>query len=113
MLVMSSQRFLDDEKVAQKKAELTEAQVKKIEIPVVKAYITDLDDIEMWIMVDKHHTLAAAKELNIDYDFVEVDDDISYYKDIENRNGEAICEAHFMDSNWYYINGDNEGQEVW
>ena len=43
-------------------------------------------------------------------------DDSAYYGDIENKNGEGILESHFMDSNWYYIDTDEEdgiGGDVW
>lgn len=116
MTIMSSQKYRDDDIIEEKIEELTAANATSVEIPVVNAYMKDLDDNDLYIVVDHHHTLSAAIALGIEINFVEVEDTISYYADIENQNGEAICEAHYMDSNWYYIDIDEEngiGNEVW
>lgn len=116
MTIISSQRYRDDEIIEQKIEELEAAGIKKITAPVVKAYMKDLDGNDLYILTDKHHTISAAIALGIAIEFEEVEDELSYYADIENQNGEGICEAHWMDSNWYYIDTDEEnaqGVDVW
>lgn len=114
MTVISSQRFRDEDIINEKLNEIESAEY--VEIPVISAYLQDDEGNDLYIMVDKHHTLSAARELGKKVRFVEVEYEISYYKDIEEHNGEAICEAHWMDSNWYYIEHEDEemiGREVW
>ena len=116
MTIISSQRFRDDEIIEQKIEELKENGTTKVTAPVIRSYMKDDNGNDLYILVDKHHTISAAIALGIEIEFEEVDDDISYYQDIEDQNGEAICEAHWMDSNWYYIDTDEEnaqGVDVW
>ena len=116
MTVISSQRFRDDDIIEEKMEELKANGTAKVIAPVVKAYMKDDDGNDLYILTDKHHTISAAIALGIEVEFGEVEDDLSYYKDIEEQNGEAICEAHYMDSNWYYIDIDEEnaqGNDVW
>ncbi len=114
MTVISSQRFRDYEIIEEKKEMLENAEY--VDIPVVNAYLQDEEGNDLYIIVDKHHTLDAARELNKEIRYVEVEDELSYYKDIEEKNGEAICEAHWMDSNWYYVENEDSdmiGRDVW
>lgn len=114
MTVISSQRYRDEDIINEKLDMIENAEY--VEIPVVNAYLQDDKSNDLYIIVDKHHTLDAARELGKEVRFVEVEDELSYYEDIENHNGEAICEAHWMDSNWYYIAHEDEdmiGREVW
>lgn len=114
MTVISSQKFRNWETVEEKK-ELLEG-VDKVEVPVVNAHVKDFDGNDLYIMVDKHHTLSAAIELGIEIKFYEVEDEVAYHQDIEDENGEAILEAHRADSDWYYIDTDEEngyGCDVW
>lgn len=116
MTVISSQRFRDEEIIESKKEMLIASNTKKVEIPVVNAFFKDLDNNELFIMIDKHHTLTAALELGLDVEFVEVEDEVSYYRDIEEQNGEAILEANYHDGAWYYITNSDEdmvGVNVW
>lgn len=117
MTVMSSQRFRNDEIVEEKYKALVNSGETKVVIPVINAYMKDFDDNDLFIMVDKHHTLEATKELGLNVEFEEVEDELSYYEDIENQNGEAICEANSYGDSWYYIsiNGNDEmyGVDVW
>lgn len=116
MTVISSQRYRNEEIIENKVEELKNNNVTSITIPVVNAYTKDLDENDLYIMIDNHHTFEAAKILGITIEFEEVEDEQSYYADIENKNGEAICAAHYMDSNWYYIQHEDDdmyGVEVW
>ncbi len=109
--VMSSQRFLDDEIVEEKKEQLLADGVKSVTCPITKAYLQDLDGNELFILTDKHHTLAAARELNIPVKFEEVENDFT-----ESTNGEEICAEYYMGDNWYYVNHSNGpmiGVDVW
>lgn len=109
--VMSSQRFLDDEIVEEKKEQLLADGVKSVTFPITKAYLQDIYGNELFILTDKHHTLAAARELNIPVKFEEVENDFT-----ESTNGEEICAEYYMGDNWYYVNHSNGtmiGVDVW
>lgn len=110
-VVMSSQRFLDDEIVEEKKEEIIAEGIQEITCPVTKAYLQDLEGNELYILTDKHHTLAAARELNIPVRFEEAENDFT-----ESTNGEEVCAEYFMGDNWFYVNhpdSDMIGRDVW
>lgn len=110
-VVMSSQRFLDDEIVEEKKDEIIAKGIQEVTCPITKAYVQDLAGNDMFILTDKHHTLAAARELNIPVKFEEVENDFT-----ESTNGEDICAEYFMGDNWFYVNhpdSDMIGRDVW
>lgn len=109
--VMSSLRFLDDEIVEEKKEQLLANGVKSVICPITKAYLQDLDGNELYILTDKHHTLAAARELNIPVKFEEVENDFT-----ESTDGEEICAEYYLGDNWFYINHANKkmiDKDVW
>ncbi len=111
MRVMSSQRFLNDDIVEEKIEQLQQSGAKKLIIPVVNAFTKDLDGEDLYIMIDCHHRLAAAKEIGgIEIEYEEVEDEMTYYRDIEEQNGDAVCETWFMDSPWFYVETEDE---VW
>ena len=101
MKVISAQRFRDWDIIAEKIEQLEKNGVEEVVVPVVNSFMDD-----MYIVVDHHHRMVAANELGIKIRFEEVEDKISYYKDIEEKNGNAILEAHRMDSNYYYVDSD-------
>lgn len=116
MTVISSQRYIDWAIVEEKIEELKDSNVNSITVPVINAYIQDLEGNDLYIMIDKHHTLQAARELGLTVEFEEVEDTASWYEDIENKNGEAICKTWYMDSNWYYVSHADEDMvdvDVW
>ena len=101
-VVMSSQRFLDDEIVEEKKEEIIAEGIQEVTCPITKAYVQDLAGNDMFILTDKHHTLAAARELNLPIIFEEVENDFT-----ESTDGEEICAEYFMGDNWFYVNHPN------
>jgi hypothetical protein len=103
MVVISSQRYRNDEIIEEKIEELKANEVTIVTIPVVDACISDEDGEDLYIIVDKHHTLEAAKELGLEIEFCEIPDEQSHYEDIENKNGEAILSTYYNDSEYYYI----------
>lgn len=109
--VISSQRFLDDEIVEEKKEYLEKNNITEITCPVTKAYTQDLDGNDLYILTNMHHTLAAARELGIKVRFEEVENDFT-----ESTDGEEICREYYMGDHWYYINNadpDMIGVDVW
>lgn len=109
--VMSSQRFLDEGIVEEKKEYLEENNITEITCPVTKAYMQDLDGNDLFILTNMHHTLAAARELGIRVKFEEVDNDFT-----ESTDGEEICREYYMGDHWFYINNadaDLIGVDVW
>ena len=100
MTVISSQGFLNDDIVEEKKIEMQSETV--IVLPVWDVEMQD-DGNDLYILADGHHRLEAAKELGIDieYDIVRRDDKLT---------GERLLEASWMDCDWYYV---NTGVTVW
>lgn len=78
---------------------------------MVNAFTKDADGEDLYIMTDGHHRLAAARDLGgIEIEYEEVRNYETYYKDVENKNGDAVLESWFMDSPWFYI---ETGKNVW
>lgn len=92
MTYLSSQRYMNEAVVESKKSELYGCE--SISIPC--SYVGFIDGEEYAIVVDKHHTLAAARELGIKVQFV-VD------PDSENLEGEELLSARWIDSPYYDI----------
>lgn len=92
MKYLSSQRYLDEATVESKKEEINGL----VEIVIPCSYVGIIDGTEYAIVVDKHHTMAAAKELGIKIVF-----DVK--EDSENLTGDALLEARFIDSPYYDI----------
>lgn len=103
MTIISAQRFRDWNIIVEKMEQLEASGTTSVTIPVVNTYMDD-----MYIVVDGHHTMTAANEIGIEIIFEEVEDEISYYEDIENHNSGAILEAHRMDGGYYYVDADCE-----
>lgn len=89
MKIISSQRYTNSEIVSEKMAELEGS--KSVTLPVVEVGFDDL-----FVLIDGHHRLAAARELGIEIKFEVV-------VDSERRSGEDLLEQTWIDSNWYYI----------
>ncbi len=98
MKVISSQRYLDENKVAEKVNELKAGRVEILELEVWEVGFEDL-----YILKNGHHRLAAAKELGIKVEFVEGSHP-------EGLTGENLLEQSWIDSDWYYI---ETGENVW
>ena len=92
MQYISSQRFLDDHIVEEKKAAL--AGIESVTIPC--SYVGIIDGIEYAMVVDKHHTMAAAKLLGIPVFF-------KVGHDSENLIGDDLLVARYIDSDYYDI----------
>ena len=92
--IISSQRYLNEDVVEQKKEELKESGVESVDIPVT--YVGDIDGTHYSIVRDGHHTMAAAKELGININFVQQDDS-------EGLTGNDLLEQRYIDSNYYDI----------
>ena len=65
MTIISSQRFRDYSIIEEKTEYLQENGITQITVPVCKAFYTDLEGNDLYIMIDNHHTYEAAKELGI------------------------------------------------
>lgn len=59
-----------------------------------------IDGTEYAMQNDKHHTLAAARELGIAVEF-----DIT--NDLEDLEGEALLEQRYNDGDWYNVETSN------
>lgn len=84
-----------------KKVELIDATSVPVLIPC--AYVGIIDGEEYAAVVDRHHTLAAARELGLAVDFVVGDDS-------EGLTGDDYLNARYIDSAWYDI---ETGIEIW
>lgn len=94
MKVISSQHYVDWEKVEEKKAEMIANETEKIVLPCWM--IGEIEGEEMAILADGHHRYQAAKELGIEVEF-DFDDDP------EGLTGEKALDARWMDGDWYFV----------
>lgn len=92
MTYISSQHYIDTEIVEEKKAELE--GVTEVVIPCT--YVGIIDGVEYAMQNDKHHTLAAARELGIPVVF-DVEDDS------EGLTGEELLDARYNDGDYYNV----------
>ena len=70
MKVISSQHYLDWNRVEEKMEEIKDADIVEIQCHA----IGEIDGEEYAVQVDGHHTLAAARELGIEIEFLFDDD---------------------------------------
>lgn len=97
MMVISSQRYLDEARVEAKRQALQ--GVDHVDIPIV--YAGDYDGQALYIMLDGHHTMAAARELGIQVRYIEISR--SEAGDADDATLDEMCELHWMDSDWYDV----------
>ena len=100
MKIISSQHFLDWEKVEEKIEQIKGMEV--IQIPCCE--IGEIDGEEYAVQVDSHHTLAAARELEIPVEF-------TFSDDPEGLTGDDYLQAHYMDGDWYDVRKSNPAEE--
>ena len=101
MKYISSQHYIDAEIVEAKKAELE--GVTEVVIPCT--YVGIIDGVEYVMQNDKHHTLAAARELGIPVVF-DVEDDS------EGLTGEELLEARYNDGDYYDVETSDPMSDV-
>lgn len=92
MKVISSQHFIDFEIVERKMEEMKNAKI--IEVPC--RYVGFIDGTEYAMQSDKHHTLAAARELGVPFKFVISDDS-------EGLEGLNLLDQRYVDGDWYNV----------
>lgn len=101
MKYISSQHYIDAEIVEAKKAELE--GVTEVVIPCT--YVGLIDGVEYAMQNDKHHTLAAARELGIPVVF-DVEDDP------EGLTGEELLETRYNDGDYYDVETSDPMSEI-
>jgi len=103
MRVISSQRYLDDDKVASKMQLLTDDGVDHVTLPIV--YAIDFDDEQLYILIDNHHARQAAINLGLTINYEVIDAKQRYGNLV---TGEDLLEQLWIDSGWYYLDTDQE-----
>ena len=97
---ISSQRYLDDDIVAAKLADG--------DFIVTLARISDADGNEYDVVIDGHHSIAAAKEAGVSPVFEH--SDYNYQKEVTCIGFDGWLAQHCIDAAWYDIDTDIE---VW
>jgi len=92
MTIISSQHYINWDIVEEKMAELN--GVEFVTVPCEA--IGEIDGTEYAVVVDKHHTMAAAREMGIPvrFDIGDPDDGLT---------GTDYLDAHYMDGDWYAV----------
>jgi len=91
--LISSQRYLDSDRVAEKQADQ--------DYDVVIGRAIEIDGYECHIVIDGHHSLAAAALDGVVPNIriaTETESDREGIDDLDD-----YLESHWMDSDWYYI----------
>ena len=96
MMIVSSQHHIDWSIVEEKMESLAGAEY--VEIPCW--YIGEVNGTEMAIQSDKHHTMAAARELGIEIRYIMMDEP-------EGLSGTEALESHYNDGDWYDVETSN------
>ena len=98
--IISSQQYIADGIVAEKKSEFLAAGPEYIAVPCL--YIGEYDGEYFAVMVDKHHSYKAAVELGIKIIFF-----IGGATKDNRKEFDALLEENYIDSDWYdVISGD-------
>lgn len=92
-MLISSQRFLDDEVVQSKR------DAKDYTVTVSPEF--EIDDTAYRVIIDGHHSLAAAVADGADPTYIECDDDRIALLD---TSIDDYLEANWVDDDWYDIN---------
>ena len=101
-MIISSQRYIDDETVA-----------KKIDAADYVVFVSpefEVDDMTVQVVLDGHHSLAAAKIAGVEPEYrvmTAMDHDAI---GIEQEDPEAFLEITYMDSDYYDI---DTGATLW
>lgn len=90
-MIISSQKYISNEILNEKIESLEADQPTEI---VLGTWIVGIDDLE--ILFDGHHTLEAARQLDIPVRFVAI-------AHPEGLTGENLLEQAWLDSDWYDI----------
>ena len=104
MKVISSQRYIDQEILAEKIESLREET--ELELPVIDLYMQDDDGDDLYLLFDGNHTLAAAQELGIAIAF-DIGDHVADWSGLA---GEDLLRVAYMDSDYYDI---ATGIDIW
>ncbi|GIV51995.1 MAG: hypothetical protein KatS3mg038_3902 [Candidatus Kapaibacterium sp.] len=97
MVIISSQRHLDQDVVDEKMQQL--AGVDCVELPIV--YAGQYGDDDVYVLVDGHHTLAAARALGVEVTYTERSrTECNCHPD---WTLEQMLDHLWMDSDWYDI----------
>ena len=98
MTIISSQHYINPEIVAEKIEQLTAAGAKSVIVPC--SYVGIIDGVEYAIQTDKHHTLSAARELDLPVEYKITDDP-------EGLTGIDLLEARYYDGDYYDVERSN------
>lgn len=94
-MLISSQRYLDDATVNEKR------ESKDYVVTISPAFV--VDGVEMQAVIDGHHSLAAAELDGVEAEYVvatvQNDDRIA----LLDKNIDDYLEVCYMDSDWYDI----------
>lgn len=93
MKIISSQHYLDWEKVEEKIAEIEASGATQIIVPYI---VCEVEGETYGIMIDAHHRLAAARELGIEISFVKTEN-------IYTVTGEQLLDVAYIDGDYYYV----------
>lgn len=103
VITISSQRFLDDEIVAEK------VRHSDFEVAVSPAF--EIDGVSYRVVLDGHHSLAASREAGTAPVFCEYDATDNDKVAVLNRGDiETFLELAYVDSDYYDI---ATGRDVW
>ena len=102
MMIVSSQHYLNWNIVEEKIRQLMDEGATEVVIPCWN--IGECDGIEMAIQSDKHHTLAAARNLGLNIRFELIDEP-------EGMSGLAALDARYADGDWYNVETSDPSSE--
>ena len=108
MKIISSQHFLETNIVNAKEVALKLSNATAVKIPC--SFVGKIGGEEYAIVIDGHHTMAAAKRLGLEINF-------ETNADSEGLEGERLLEARYLDGDYYHVeSSDAENYEfdlVW
>jgi len=103
MITISSQRYLDDDIIAEK--------IEMEDFGVSVSPVFEHDGMLLRVIMDGHHSLAAAKQAGVEPEFAELDvQDSDNIQLIHDGKIEDFLLATYIDSDYYDI---ADGVSIW
>lgn len=108
MKIISSQRYLDEETVEEKKAHFNNGGEPEIRIAKIGE---DTNGEPVYVLIDGHHAMAAVRELGLtDFSYEDIQPvDAGFAEDDTMQD---VLEKMYMDSDYYWVTGENAGVDI-
>lgn len=101
-IIVSSQRYIDDEIVSEK--------IANIDFSVMVSPEFEFDGIKMCVVLDGHHSLAAAKKAGVQPEWIVASVQDHDAVGLIGKDNELFLESVHMGDDYYNV---ESGEDIW